>query len=110
MNKKRSRGLTILSVTEIILGAAGIGFATWYAVQGFMLYEPATTNSSVGFCFIFAFMFYVLSLPMFIAGLLTFLLKPSGRILSICCLVLLLPVSIPLIIYLLRNDIKQQFK
>ncbi|MBN2120196.1 MAG: hypothetical protein JW734_03970 [Candidatus Omnitrophica bacterium] len=172
MEKKRSKGLTILSLAEIILGFLGLVFATRSAIlmftmcwegmnfsveflplfvlvyvislvlfiagalfsvlkpirriQGlvfsipilivlifivwFLFFKYQGTNVSVGIALFFASAGYLISLPMFIAGVFTFFLKPAGRILTICYLVFFLPLSIFLMIYLLRTDVKGQFE
>lgn len=106
---RRSRGITIFSVAEIILGAAGIILATKYLIGGLMIYESATMNIDVGISFMLAFILYLFASPLLIGGILMISLKPAGRFVSICCMSALLPISIPLLIYLFRSDVKKQF-
>ena len=108
MNRKRSRGIAIMSLTETFLGLAGIVLATIWVIQAHTIYGPSNINA--GFLLIFALYLYLVSLPLFIGGILMFRLKPGGRIVSICVLVLVIPFSIPLIIYLFRADVKAQFR
>jgi hypothetical protein len=52
MQTMRSKGITILSITEITLGIIGLIFAALAGIKGLILYEPETTNASVGFLFL----------------------------------------------------------
>lgn len=108
--RQRSLGVTIFSVSEIVLGVAAIIAGTVCLSMAIKLYAPASTNVSLGFAIMFTVGSYFLALFLLSGGILMFLLKPAGRIISICLMMLTLPLSIFFLLYLLSKSVREQFK
>jgi len=107
--KERSRGISIFGMIEVISGVGTLLNGTVCLAGGLVMYKPHTTNISVGVAFFLAAMSFLVGSALLAGGRLLLALRPAGRIINICLMILLLPISIPLLIYLFMPDVKKQF-
>ncbi|HEA47332.1 MAG TPA: DUF4339 domain-containing protein [bacterium] len=90
MKKRRSVGITILSVTEMILGALGTASGIPLSIGGFLAEDVGGLVP-----FMIGSMLLIICGPLLIAGIPTFRLKPAGRILNlVLCFLLILGLCV----------------